>query len=145
VVAALLVMLLTVAVFASQNVQQVDVNLLVWDFSWPLGVIVIAATAAGAVLVALFGLVRQVGLTLRVRDVSGRLRRTETELARTKEELEKATAQVKEKEQDLVATRAQLAAASKELEEAYRRLSRLEKEGQTREGGVTDDSEPARE
>jgi len=138
-------MLLTVAVFASQNVQAVDVNLLVWQFSWPLGVIVIAATAAGAVLVALLGLVRQVGLTLRVRDAHGRLRRSETELQTTKEELEKARARAREQQEDLISTRAQLAAANHELEEARRRLSRLEREDGAREGGVPDGSEPARE
>ena len=46
IVAALLVMLLVVAIFASQNVHMVDVQVLGWLFAWPLGIVVLASTAA---------------------------------------------------------------------------------------------------
>lgn len=128
IVATMLLMLLAVAIFASQNIQAVDVNLLFWHFTAPLGVIVLAATAVGAVLVALFGLVRQVGLSLRIHDTRGRLRRVEQDLSGARSELEKARAELDtnravlaEKEQDLIALRAQLAAVQNELEEARKR------------------------
>ncbi|HCW50912.1 MAG TPA: hypothetical protein DGR79_02440 [Clostridiales bacterium] len=122
-VAALLVMLLVVAVFASQNVHLVDVNLLVWRFSWPLGVIVLAATAAGAVVVALLGLVRQVGLSLRIHDARGRLRKAETQLESARGELDKAKAALSRKEEELSAARDEIAALKEQLEELRKRAA----------------------
>ena len=120
IVAALLVMLLVVAIFASQNVHMVDVQVLGWLFSWPLGIVVLASTAAGAVLVALLGLVRHVGLSLRIYDTRGRLKKTETELTSLRSELDRIRATLKEREQDLIAARAAQAAVTRELEEARR-------------------------
>ncbi|MEW6032200.1 MAG: lipopolysaccharide assembly protein LapA domain-containing protein [Bacillota bacterium] len=120
VVAALLVMLLLVAIFVSQNVHLVEVNVLAWQLSWPLGVIILASTAAGAVLVALLGLVRHVGMSFRMYDARGRLRRTENELDAARTELEKAKAALAERAQDLAVTREALAAVRRELEEARR-------------------------
>lgn len=120
IVAALLLLLAAVAVFASQNAHLVAVNLLAWHFTWPLAVIVLVTTAAGAILVALAGLVRQVGLSLKVHDASGRLRRAEKDLATVKAELEKTKAALTEKDQALVAAKAELAVAIRELEEARR-------------------------
>lgn len=142
IVAAMLLMLLAVAVFATQNIQAVAVNLLFWHFTAPLGVIVLAATAVGAVLVALFGLVRQVGLSLRIHDTRGRLRRTEGDLTTTRTELERARAELEqgrtalsEKEQDLIALRAQLAAVQNELEEARKRAATTAGAGAAGQGG----------
>lgn len=144
IVAALLVMLLAVAVFASQNVHMVDVHVLGWLFSWPLGVVVLASTAAGAVVVALLGLVRHVGLSLRIHDTRGRLKRSETELTTIKAELDKVRATLKTREKDLVAARAAQAAAARELEEARAQAGSTEKTPGTPEGGRPDAPRPGR-
>ncbi len=127
VLAALLLLLAAVAVFATQNAHMVAVNLLGWRFSWPLAGVVLITLVAGALVAFLISLVRQVGLRLKIHDTSGRLRKAENELSaakaeleRTKVESEKNRAVLAEKEQHLVALRAELAAAGRELEEARR-------------------------
>jgi len=127
VLAALLLLLAAVAIFASQNAHMVAVNLLGWHFSWPLAGVVLITLVAGALVAFLIGVVRQLRLRLKMYDTSGRLRKTENELSAAKAELEKAKveseknkAALAEKEQHLVAVRVELAAAQRELEEARR-------------------------
>ncbi len=114
--AAVLILLAAVAVFASQNAHMVAVNLLGWHLSWPLAGVVLVSLVAGALVTFLVVLFKQVRLRLKIHDAEGRFRRTESELtsirselAKVKAELEKTKAALAEKEQDLVALRAELA------------------------------------
>jgi len=104
--AALLVVLGVVAVFASQNAHFVAMRFLGWQFTWPLAGIVLVTLVAGALAAFLVSLFRQVRLGLRIHDTSGRLRKAEKELETAKVDLDK--------------TRADLALARRELEEARR-------------------------
>ncbi len=141
-VAVVIILLAAVAVFALQNAHLVPVTLLGWQFDWPLAGVVLVTVAAGALLVFLTALIRQVGLSLKVRDASGRLRKAENELAQARSEMEKIRAEIghikvalAEKDQDLVALRAELAAKTRELEEARKLAAATAPDGGARGGG----------
>lgn len=113
VLAALLVLLAAVAIFAGQNADLVPVNVLGAHFEWPLAGLVLIALVAGALAAFLVGLFRQLRLRLKIRETGGKLRRSETDFAAAKTELEKAKA-------ELETAKASLAVAQHELEEARR-------------------------
>ncbi|MCL6581052.1 MAG: LapA family protein [Firmicutes bacterium] len=122
--AAALVILAVVAVFASQNAHLVAVNFLAWRFTWPLAGIVLVTLAAGALLVFLVLLGRQLGLRLKMHDTAGRLTRAERDLAAARAELEKARATLADRERQLGALRLELGNIRTELEEARRLVAR---------------------
>jgi putative membrane protein len=77
--AYLLVALLgaAVALFAVQNNSSVVVRFLVWQIEEPLSLVVLLSVLAGIVLTALLGVVRQWKLRARIRQLEGKLARTE--------------------------------------------------------------------
>jgi len=123
-VAAALVVLAVVAVFASQNAHLVAVNFLAWRFTWPLAGVVLVTLAAGALLVFLVLAGRQLGLRLKMHDTAGRLTRAERDLAAARAELEKAKATLADRERQLGALRLELGNVRTELEEARRSAAR---------------------
>ena len=76
-----------VAIFALQNAQTVPIRVFAWERETSIAVIALSAAALGALSAVLAGLVRQLALGLRNRHLKG-------ELARTKKELDAATAEV---------------------------------------------------
>lgn len=69
-----------VALFAVQNSHEVQVRFLGWQMHTSLAVLVIGAVAAGALLLGLLALFRQVGLGLRLRDEQSRARKAAADL-----------------------------------------------------------------
>jgi uncharacterized integral membrane protein len=53
-----LVVLVMLLIFSLQNLDSVPINILFWEFSLPLGVAVLLAAIAGAVIMAIVGGVR---------------------------------------------------------------------------------------
>jgi putative membrane protein len=66
-----------VALFAVQNNNAVAVRFLVWQIEEPLSLVVLLSVLAGIVLTALLGIVRQWKLRARIRQLEGKLARTE--------------------------------------------------------------------
>lgn len=122
VLAALLLLLAAVAVFASQNAHMVAVNLLGWQLTWPLAGVVLISLVAGALVAFLIGLARQLSLRLKMRDANARLRKAEGDLSAAKSELDKAKA-------ELERLKAALLVAQQELEEARRAAHERGREG----------------
>jgi uncharacterized integral membrane protein len=137
VLAALLLLLAAVAIFAVQNAHLVAVNLLGWQSTWPLAGVVLITLVTGGLVAFLVSLIRQLSLRLKIRDAGGRLRKSETDLSTAKtqlgkvrDELEKVKAELArskvtagEREQELASVRAALAVANHELEETRGRAA----------------------
>jgi lipopolysaccharide assembly protein A len=73
-----------VALFAVQNSHEVLVKFLTWELHTSLALLVIGAVAAGALLLGLLALFRQVGLGLKLWDERSRSRKTATELEQSR-------------------------------------------------------------
>lgn len=69
-----------VALFAVQNAHEVRVRFLAWEVNTSLALLVIGAVAAGALLLGLIALFRQVGLGLKLWDERSRARKAVTDL-----------------------------------------------------------------
>ncbi len=69
-----------VALFAVQNSHEVMVKFLAWELQTSLALLVIGAVAAGALLLGLLALFRQVGLGLKLWDERSRARKTVSDL-----------------------------------------------------------------
>ena len=65
------VLLLTVAIFALQNAQEVTVRFLFWQLQSSVAAVALAATAAGVLIAELFGLASRLLRWKRGRPVTG--------------------------------------------------------------------------
>lgn len=89
-VLALLLFGLAVVLFAVQNAQLVDIQFVTWRFAGvPLAFVIIGATAAGALIMLAVGLIKQLGLSLRLWDVQATVKRLENELKARNAAIEK--------------------------------------------------------
>ncbi len=69
-----------VATFAVQNAGAITVRLLAWEWETSAAVVVLGSAAAGALVAGLLGTVRQVSLSLRLRNLQSRFSKLEKEL-----------------------------------------------------------------
>ncbi len=89
-----LVFALVVAIFAVQNAQVVPISFFNWTFGAPLSLVILGMAAAGAVLAGLAGLIKQVGLGFRLRNIRAEQARTEGERKRLEEQVKALQAEV---------------------------------------------------
>ncbi|HLT57747.1 MAG: lipopolysaccharide assembly protein LapA domain-containing protein [Limnochordales bacterium] len=71
---------LAVAVFAVQNAEPITVNLIRWQLETSLVVVVVGSAAAGALVAGVFGFIRQVRASWRIRQLQGQVHRLEQRL-----------------------------------------------------------------
>lgn len=86
---------LLVAIFAVQNAQEVPITILVWTVAAPLSLVILGTAAAGAVLAGLIGLVKQVGMGFRLRNVRAEKTRAEEERKRLEGQVRLLEAEVR--------------------------------------------------
>lgn len=112
----LLVFGLAVVLFAVQNAGPVDVRFVTWQFrEIPLAFVIVGSAAAGAVLMLLLGLAKQIGMSVRMWDTQARIKRLEGEIRQKDATIQKLeTAQAK-LESELEAARAEVASVQAEL------------------------------
>ena len=79
-----LVFALVISMFAIQNAYLVSLTFFGWEVTASFALVVISATIAGALVVGLLALFRQVGSGLRLRDERSRSQRTVQELEQAK-------------------------------------------------------------
>ncbi len=97
-----LILMLLVAIFSIQNKEVVYVNFLIWNLQIPLVILVISAATLGAVMVGLLGIVKQISMGRRIRELSIKLKKTEDESASLKNKLENTEKQISEmKDRDI--------------------------------------------
>lgn len=66
---------LFVAVFAVQNATVVDIRCLFWNIDRvPLSLVILISVAAGAIIVFVFGAFRQFKMSMRIRELTARVR-----------------------------------------------------------------------
>lgn len=88
-----LVFSLLVAIFAIQNTETVVIKFLPWSFSVSLVLVVLGAAVAGALVLYFFGLFKQVGAWMKIRQLNN----NKTELEQQVKNLEASLADAKEK------------------------------------------------
>ena len=71
---------LVVALFAMQNSSTIQVSFLTWEITTSVALVTLGAAALGAIVVGLLGSVKQVGQSLKIRNLQGRIKRMEEEL-----------------------------------------------------------------
>lgn len=77
-----LAFIFSIAVFAIQNSQQVALKFLAWELpSFPLVMLILFSAATGALSALLFGVAKQLRLTLQVRDLQARIKQLEKKLS----------------------------------------------------------------
>ena len=87
-----LVFALVVAVFAVQNAITVDIQFLFWSLpKVPLSLVILASVVSGAVIVFVVGIVRQIQVTMRIREVYNKNSQLEKALEECKTKLGKET------------------------------------------------------
>jgi lipopolysaccharide assembly protein A len=91
-----LILMLMVAIFSIQNKDVVFVNFLIWNIQIPLVILVISAVTLGAVMVGLLGIVKQISMGRRIRELNGKLKKAEGESSTLKSKLENAEKQIAE-------------------------------------------------
>ena len=85
-----LILMLLVAIFSIQNKDVVYVTFLIWNLQIPLVILVISAATLGAVMVGLMGIVKQISMGGRIRELNGKLKKAENENSSLKEKLSTA-------------------------------------------------------
>ncbi|MDQ7791180.1 MAG: LapA family protein [Clostridia bacterium] len=88
-----LVFALVVAVFAVQNAIAVDIQFLFWGLPRvPLSLVILASVVSGAVIVFVVGIMHQIQMTMRIRELSAKNGQLEKTLDELKAKLAKDTA-----------------------------------------------------
>ncbi len=87
-VIAAIIFALCVAVFASQNALPVEIKLILWTVETPLVVIVIVASALGALIMGLPGWIKQFAISIRMRKLKSQYNELKTENERLLAELD---------------------------------------------------------
>jgi putative membrane protein len=81
---------LIVAVFAIQNAAVVNIRFLSWQFqNISLVLVILGSTAVGALLFFILGTIKQVTMTLKLRDAEGKIRKLEAQLKELQEQQQK--------------------------------------------------------
>jgi uncharacterized integral membrane protein len=79
-----LVFALIVAIFSINNPNTVSVNFLVWSFQAPLVLIILSSAVFGAVVIFLLGIVKQIGLIRKVKNLENTNKKVSQELEEIK-------------------------------------------------------------
>ncbi|NLC77844.1 MAG: LapA family protein [Clostridia bacterium] len=94
---------LIVAVFAIQNAEVVNIRFLRWQFeSISLVLVIIGSAAVGAFLFFILGTIKQVTMTLRLKEAEGKIRKLESQLAELQQQQQKEEAATEEQVRDAV-------------------------------------------
>ncbi len=93
-----LIIMLMVAIFSIQNKDVVFVNFLIWNIQIPLVILAISALTLGAVLVGLLGVVKQISMGRKIRELNGKLKKFENENVSLNNKLENMEKQLAERE-----------------------------------------------
>ncbi|MCR4402218.1 MAG: lipopolysaccharide assembly protein LapA domain-containing protein [Firmicutes bacterium] len=113
---------LLVAVFAIQNSMPVTVTFLRWRLTdVSLALVILGSAAAGALVIALLGAVREIGLRLSLRSLRGRAERLTHELETTR-------GKAANLEDEVARLENEVRARTHELESARKRMEDLEVE-----------------
>lgn len=77
---------LIVAVFAIQNAEVVNIRFLTWQFqNISLVLVILGSAAIGALLLFILGTIKQVSMTLKLKDAEGKIRKLENQLKELQE------------------------------------------------------------
>lgn len=82
-----LIFSLVVAIFAVQNTAMAEINFLTWSFDVPLVLVILGAAAAGALVLYLFGLFKQVGYWMKMRQLNHNKAELEKQVKKLEEQL----------------------------------------------------------
>jgi len=83
-----LILAVAIAVFAAQNAVPLVVTFFNWEVTTSLAVIILASAAAGAIVVALLSLFRQIAAGLRHLELQSKMRKMERDGAQLSEQVE---------------------------------------------------------
>lgn len=86
-----ILLLIVVVVFALENRTPVTVEFLAWRYDTQLGIAMIAAAVAGAIIIYVSGVVAQARLRSQLRNAETRLKETEQQLKVAAEQIPKIT------------------------------------------------------
>ncbi|MDX9870991.1 MAG: LapA family protein [Clostridia bacterium] len=92
-----LIFSLLVATFAVQNTEVVSINFLTWSFSVSLVLVLLGAAVAGALVLYFFGLFKQVGAWMKIRQLNHRKDELEKQVKKLEEKLNTCAGQTEPK------------------------------------------------
>jgi len=120
-----IVFALAVALFAVANTEPVTINFLVNQLQTSLALVIVGSAAAGALVIGIFGAVRQLQLRLRMWDRENRLRRSERQAVEWERRARELEAKVAALQAELEAVKAEAAQAADLLQEREAELTQL--------------------